>query len=162
MNNKFKLVLTTLVTVVALAACSSSNSSDSNESSGSADSSADGSTQDGTQVTVQVDEEIKDALNVDAGSAVIPGSIEIVPQELGEGCTAAVEPLRKIMAEYPSVRQVKDIEAFNTALADARTKCEAINPQEWSDFYTKEVAGWIYAKTDEAVPAQPTETTQAP
>jgi len=113
-------------------------------------------------VTVQVDEEIKDALNVDAGSAVIPGSIEIVPQELGEGCTAAVEPLRKIMAEYPSVRQVEDIDAFNEALSDARTKCEAISPQEWSDFYTKEVAGWIYAKTDEAVATQPTETTQAP
>lgn len=159
MNNKFKLVVTTLVAVVALAACSSS---DSNESSNSADTSADGSAQEGSQTTVQVDEEIKDALNVDAGSAVIPGSIEIVPQELGEGCTAAVEPLRKIMAEYPSVRQVEDIDAFNKALADARTQCEAISPQEWSDFYTKEVAGWIYAKTDEAVPTQPTETTQAP
>jgi len=159
MNNKFKLVVTTLVAVAALAACSSS---DSNKSSGSADTSADGSAQEGPQVTVQVDEEIKDALNVDAGSAVIPGSIEIVPQELGDGCTAAVEPLRKIMAEYPSVRQVEDIDAFNVALSDARTQCEAISPQEWSDFYTKEVAGWIYAKTDEAVPTQPTETTQAP
>lgn len=156
MKNKFKVVLTTAVVMVTLAACSSSKSTDSPEDSGADVSATEGS----TQVTVQVDQEIKDALNVEAGSAVIPGSIEVVPQELGDVCTEAVAPLREIISKYPSARQVDNLDAFNAALVNGRAACELENAQEWSDFYTKEVAGWIYAKTGDV--AQVPETTVAP
>lgn len=150
MNNKLKTAIATVALLATLAACSSSDSADSVEDS--ADTAVAG-TESTTQVTVEVDQEIKDALNVEAGSAVIPGSIEIVPQELGEECTKAVAPLREIITKFPSVRQVDDIDAFNKALQEGKLACEASSAQEWSDFYTKEVAGWIYAKTDNVVEA---------
>lgn len=95
---------------------------------------------------VVIDQEIKDKLNVEPGSAIIPGSIESVKQELGEECTALVTDIRALMEQYPSLRQVPPGGA-DAALAEAR-KCEAVNAQEWADFYTKELAGWIYAKTE--------------
>lgn len=156
MKNKFKVVLTTAVVMVTLAACGSSKSTDSPEDSGADVSATEGS----TQATVQVDQKIRDALNVEAGSAVIPGSIEVVPQELGDVCTKAVAPLREIISKYPSIRQVDDKAAFTAALTDGRKACALENAQEWSDFYFKEVAGWIHAATDN-VAADP-ETTVAP
>ena len=157
MINKFKIAVTTVALLATLAACSSSGAEDSVENSTDTVAVSPEGT---TQVTVEVDQEIKDALNVEAGSAVIPGSIEVVPQELGKVCTDAVAPLREIIAKFPSVRQVDNIDAFNKALQDGKAVCESANAQEWSDFYTKEVAGWIYAKTDNAAsPEGAVETT---
>lgn len=157
MNNKFKTAILTVAMIATLAACSSSKSADSADESAGTDASGTASS---TQDTVEVDQAIKDALNVEAGSAVIPGSIEVVPQELGEVCTEAVAPLREIIAKFPSVRQVTDIDAFNKALQEGKAACESNSAQEWTDFYTKEVAGWIYAKTDNV--AGVVETTVAP
>lgn len=155
MNNKIKVALTSIALVASLAACSSSQSAETDSTSSPADPSA--ST---TQVTVVVDEAIKDALNVEPGSAVIPGSIEVTPQELGKVCTDAVAPLRKIMKDFPSVRQVQPVELFNDAMSSAKATCEKESPQEWTDFYTKEVAGWVYAETNNAAASTvPTPTT---
>lgn len=95
---------------------------------------------------VIIDQEIKDKLNVEPGSAIIPGSIESVEQELGEECTTLVADIRALMKQYQSLRQVPPGGA-DDALAEAR-KCEAVSAQEWADFYTKELAGWIYAKAE--------------
>jgi hypothetical protein len=99
-----------------------------------------------TTPEVVIDQEIKDKLNVEPGSAIIPGSIESVEQDLGEECTAHVSQIRDLMKKYPSLRQVPPGGA-DAAIEEAR-KCEAVNAQEWADFYTKELAGWIYAKTE--------------
>ena len=155
MNNKIKVTLVGIALVASLAACSSSKSAETDGTSATADPTA--ST---TQVTVVVDDSIKDALNVEPGSAVIPGSIEVTPQELGKVCTDAVAPLRKVMEDFPSVRQVQPVELFNDAMTSAKETCEKESPQEWADFYTKEVAGWIYAETNNAAASTvPSETT---
>lgn len=92
---------------------------------------------------VKVDEEIARKLDVAPGSAVIPGSIESVRvEDLSSACAAGAEPMRLLMAEYASVRQVP---ADGTYEAARRSAIEACTDQEWSDFYTREVAGWIHA-----------------
>lgn len=164
MNNKLKTAIVTVAMLATLAACSSSKSSD---SAGDAADSSSPATANSTQATVQVDQDIKDALNVEAGSAVIPGSIDSVAQELGEVCTKAVAPIREnYITKFPSLRQVTDMVAFNKEWTDARVTCETDSAQEWSDFYTKEFAGWMTAKTDDAVENAGTtvvpETTVAP
>lgn len=95
---------------------------------------------------VVIDDEIKNKLDVEPGSAIIPGSIDSVTQELSEECTTHVAGIRDLMKKYPSLRQVPPGGA-DAALAEAR-KCETVDAQEWADFYTKELAGWIYAKTE--------------
>jgi len=131
---------------LALGACSSSSSEDAVDTTVAVDAAGDES--EAPSVTVVIDEEIKAQLNVEAGSAIIPGSIESVAQELGEECTAAVAPLRDLMQKYPSLRQVPTDGTYAEAF-DAGKKCEEIDAQQWADFYTKELAGWLYAKTEE-------------
>jgi len=130
---------------LVLGACASDSSEDS-----TSDETVVESTDDSTapSVTVVIDEEIKAQLNVEAGSAIIPGSIESVVQELSEECTAAVAPLRELMKEYPSLRQVPPDGTYEKAF-EAGKKCEEIDAQQWADFYTRELAGWVYAKTEE-------------
>lgn len=166
MNNKFKTVIATVALLATLAACSSSDSADSVDNSAGTVAAGTEST---TQVTVQVDQDIKDALNVEAGSAVIPGSIASVTQELGEVCTEAVAPIREnYIAKFPSIRQVTEVPSeaaiFTAAYSKAQLTCKTHSEQEWSDFYTKEFAGWMTAKTDDvaAPPAMAPETTVAP
>ena len=95
---------------------------------------------------VVIDEQLQGQLNVEPGSAIIPGSIESVAQELNEECTTAVAPLRELMKKYPSLRQVPPGD-YDEPFAKAKA-CEEIDAQQWADFYTKELAGWIYGKTD--------------
>lgn len=98
-------------------------------------------------VSVVIDEEVKSQLDVEPGSAIIPGSIESTPQELSAECTAAVAPLRELMKNYPSLRQVPTDGTYEKAFAEGK-KCEEIDAQQWADFYTLELAGWMYAETD--------------
>lgn len=98
--------------------------------------------------TVSIDPDVKAQLDVEPGSAIIPGSIESVAQDLNEECTAAVAPLRDLMKKYPSLRQVPTDGTWETAFKEGK-KCEAIDAQQWADFYTLELAGWMTAKTDE-------------
>lgn len=130
---------------LVLGACSSGSSEDS-----ASDSTAVEATDDSAapSVTVVIDDEVKAQLNVEAGSAIIPGSIESVAQDLGEECTTAVAPLRELMKQYPSLRQVPPDGTYEKAF-EAGKKCEEIDAQQWADFYTLELAGWLYAKTEE-------------
>ena len=127
-----------------LGACSSNASEDAADTTVAATEEE----SDAPSVTVVIDEEIKAQLNVEAGSAIIPGSIESVAQDLNEECTAAVAPLRDLMEKYPSLRQVPTDGTYAKAFEEGK-KCEAVDAQQWADFYTKELAGWLYAKTEE-------------
>jgi hypothetical protein len=129
-----------VATALLLSACSGSKGGDQ-------DAKPDTSTPtEETVPEVVIDQDIKDKLTVDPGSAIIPGSIESVEQELNAECTDHVADIRALMKKYPSLRQVPPGGA-DAALAEAR-KCETVDAQQWADFYTKELAGWIYAKTD--------------
>lgn len=132
---------TLVAAALVLSACSGS---DKKTDEGTTDKTE--QTTDETTPEVVIDQEIKDKLNVEPGSAIIPGSIESVEQELSAECTEHVTQIRALMKEYPSLRQVPPGGA-DAALEEAR-KCETVDPQEWADFYTKELAGWIYAKTE--------------
>ena len=142
MIRKTRSILTgaAIAAALVLSACSSDDPAENGE--GTVDSVVDS-----TEPAVVIDQEIRDQLNVEPGSAIIPGSIESVTQELSPECTEFVQPLRDLMAEYPSVRQVPTDGTFKAAMDEGK-KCEEINAQEWADFYTKELAGWIYAKTE--------------
>lgn len=97
---------------------------------------------------VSIDPDVKAQLDVEPGSAIIPGSIESVVQELNEECTAAVAPIRELMKKYPSLRQVPTDGTWDKAYKEGK-KCETVDAQQWADFYTLELAGWMTAKTDE-------------
>lgn len=99
-----------------------------------------------TEAEITVDEEIRQRLDVAPGSAVIPGSIESIRvEDLSATCSAGVSDLRDLMDRFESVRQVPPDGTFESARAAGQTECSA---QEWSDFYTKELAGWIYAASN--------------
>lgn len=136
-KNRTIVVAGALALALVLGACSSSNK----DAAAPTDSISEGSVPE-----VVIDEGIKNQLNVEPGSAIIPGSIESVEQTLNEECTTTVAPLRELMKKYPSLRQVPPGD-YDAPFAEAK-KCEEIDAQQWADFYTKELAGWIYAKTD--------------
>jgi hypothetical protein len=132
--------------VVALTLSACSRSSNEAEPTPDPTTVADGSA---PPVTVVIDPEIREKLNVDSGEAVIPGSIESVTVEtLDAECTVAVGGLRALMEQYPSLRQVPPDGTYDAAFAEAKGVCEGNDPQQWADFYTKELAGWIYAAVD--------------
>jgi hypothetical protein len=138
-NKKISLIAgLAIVASFTLGACSSSKDDSASET--------DASTTE--QPAVTVDPEIQSQLNVEPGSAIIPGSIESVEQTLSAECETAVAPIRDLMVKYPSVRQVPPDGTWEKAFAEGK-KCEEIDAQQWTDFYTKELAGWLYAKTDE-------------
>lgn len=146
MKNNRKMIAGLVVACgLVLGACSSNSSDD----TAAPDTTAAVETDDSAapSVTVVIDEEVKAQLDVESGSAIIPGSIESVAQDLSEECTAAVAPLRELMKEYPSLRQVPPDGTYEKAFEEGK-KCEAIDAQQWADFYTLELAGWIYAATD--------------
>lgn len=140
--SKKPLYALAVATVLVLSACSG----------GSKDNSAPSGTEPGGQtpdVSVVIDPEILAALNSDTGEAVIPGSIKSERVDtLDADCTEAVGGLRALMEEYPSLRQVPPDGTYDKAFADAKSVCEPADPQQWADFYTKELAGWIYAAVD--------------
>lgn len=128
-----------LTMALALGACSSSK-----------DATTDGDTTETPAEStpqVSIDPSVGDKLDIESGSAVIPGSIESVEQDLSSACAEAVAPLRELMKKYPSLRQVPPGD-YDEPFAQAK-KCEEIDAQEWADFYTLELAGWLYAKTDD-------------
>lgn len=135
-KNRTIAVAGVVTLALALGACSSS----------SKDAAPTDSVTEESVPEVVIDETIQNQLNVEPGSAVIPGSIDSVEQDLSEECAAAVAPMRELMKKYPSLRQVPPGE-YDGPFAEAK-KCEEIDAQQWADFYTKELAGWIYAKTD--------------
>lgn len=132
--------------VIALAACSSDSAVEAPSAPASPSVPADGEgvPVDGPDAPeVVVDEEIRQRLDVAPGSAVIPGSIESVRQDdLSSSCAEGVSDMRDLMGSFESVRQVPPDGRFEAARAKGQSACTA---QEWSDFYTKELAGWIYA-----------------
>lgn len=142
-NNRKMLAGLVVACGLVLGACSSNSSDD------AADTTVAETTDESTapSVSVVIDEEVKSQLDVESGSAIIPGSIESVVQDLNEECTAAVAPLRELMKQYPSLRQVPTDGTYEKAF-EAGKKCEEIDAQQWANFYTLELAGWIYAKTD--------------
>jgi len=141
LKNKSHMLAVAIAGALVLGACSSKGAD------------TDQGAADGTDSTtapvpsVVIDEEIKAKLDVEPGSAIIPGSIDSVKQELGADCSTAVAPLRDLMEKYPSLRQVPTDGSYQEAFA-AGEKCAEIDAQQWADFYTKELAGWLYAKTD--------------
>lgn len=101
---------------------------------------------DGTDsTTVSIDPQLRAQLDVQPGSAIIPGSIKSTPQDLNGECTKAVKPLRDLMAKYQNLRLVPTDGSYAAAF-QAGKHCETIDPQQWTDFYVKELAGWIYGK----------------
>lgn len=72
-----------------------------------------------------------------------PGSIEIVPQELSEECAKAVEDLRSLMTEYPSVLDVPYDGTYDAAFAKGQAGCPE---DEFRRFHDMELLGWIYAR----------------
>jgi hypothetical protein len=142
MTKKTTTLLTglTIVGALFLGACSSGGSDDNTDPT-------DGVSVETAAPEVVVDQEIRDQLNVEEGSAIIPGSIESVTQDLSAECAEFVQPLRDLMAQYPSMRQVPPDGTVKAAMDEGK-KCEEVNAQEWTDFYTKELAGWMTAKTD--------------
>lgn len=146
MNNNRNRISGLLVACgLMLGACSSNSSDDAAKPDTTTAAATESS--EAPSVSVVIDEDIRAQLDVESGSAIIPGSIESVVQELGEECTTAVAPLRELMKQYPSLRQVPPdgtyAEAFNKG-----KKCETVDAQQWNDFYTLELSGWITAATD--------------
>jgi hypothetical protein len=94
-----------------------------------------------------IDPSLAAQINVEDGSAPIPGAVDSVKQDkLSTACADAVAPVRAVMAKYKSGLLVTS-DADNKALTDgvnkARTVCEKDNPQQWADFYAKEYFGWL-------------------
>lgn len=98
-----------------------------------------------TTITVAVDDELREALTVEPGDTIAPGSIESVRQELSAECAKFVEPLRELMRKYPTGRHVPPDGIYGAAFREGK-RCESeVSAQEWADFYTRELAGWLYA-----------------
>jgi hypothetical protein len=112
-----------------------------------------------TSSTIHVDESIAKLLNSQENSVIDPGAIPVVVQELGEECTLAVAPLRDLMAEFASVRQVTPVNKFEQAFGPAKAACETASPQEWTDFYLLELTGWIKGVSQETISKTPVTTT---
>jgi hypothetical protein len=72
-----------------------------------------------------------------------PGSIESVRQDLSDECAAAVQGLRDLMVEYPSVLDVPYDGTYDEAFAAGRQGCP---PEEFRRFHDRELLGWIYAR----------------
>ena len=72
-----------------------------------------------------------------------PGSIESVRQDLSERCEAAVQGLRDLMTNYPSVLDVPYDGTYDEAFAAGKNGCP---PEEFRRFHDRELLGWIYAR----------------
>ncbi|MFM7088812.1 MAG: hypothetical protein ACKOW9_04780 [Candidatus Paceibacterota bacterium] len=94
---------------------------------------------------VVVDKELQQQLNPKAGQAIVPNSIKSERVEVSSGCASALAPVRDFVEKNPSGLAV-DPDTLNKYVQlaqDAKTTC---SPQEWTDWYTKEFAGWLYTK----------------
>jgi hypothetical protein len=114
---------------------------------GSSDNKA-GSDTTGTEAPkVVVDPKVKAQLNPEEGQAIVPGSIESeTVTGLSSECEAAVAPIREYTSKFESGLAV-DPETLNK-VAELKVKAEGIcEAQEYTDWYTKEFAGWLYAET---------------
>lgn len=133
----YALVAAALVASLALSGCSSKKSETSNEKTTKTEASA----------KPTIDSTLQKQLNPKAGQAIVPGSISsTVQNNLSAACKAAVDPIRAIQAKYKSGLMV-DPKTLNE-VAQMRAKAEAAcAPQEYTDWYTKEFAGWLYAKS---------------
>lgn len=133
-----------LAAPLALAACGGGNEAAPTQAAPSSSAASSSAT---PSPSVSVDEEVKEALNVDEGEAIIRGQVESVEQSLSPECTAAVAPLREAMKKYNSFFEVPEAEKpaiFNEALTEARATCGE-STQEWANFYNLELTGWLYA-----------------
>lgn len=141
---KYRGALVLGAAVLVLSACSSDSAVEAPEAPSSPAEGDEGLAVDGPDTPeVVVDEAIRQRLDVAPGSAVIPGSIESVRvEDLSSGCAEGVSAMRELIDSFDSVRQVPPDGTFEAARAAGQSACTA---QEWSDFYTKELAGWIYA-----------------
>ena len=94
--------------------------------------------------------EVAEQLDASDGQIIIPGEIDSSKQDLAAECTAAVAPVRAIMAKNKSGFDVQgaDKSALLTELNKARATCETASPQEWANFYNLEFAGWLYEKVE--------------
>lgn len=129
-------VLFAIGLLMFLSACSSTGSSVTNPSDTSNSP---------TSPPVSIDPQIRAQMDVQPGSAIIPGSIKSTPQDLDSECTKAVQPLRDLMVKYQNSRQVPTDGSYAAAF-QAGKHCEEIDPQQWADFYVEELAGWIYGE----------------
>lgn len=108
--------------------------------------------------TVSVNQDIAEKLNIESGEAIIPGSLESnTVDSLDSECVEAVTGLRGLMGQYPSLRQVPPDGTYEAAFAEAKSVCEGNDPQQWTDFYTEELVGWIYAAVEDGVTTSPAE-----
>ena len=99
------------------------------------------------KVEVTIDPALQEKLNPEPGQAIIPGSIESVTQEnLSGACEAAVDPIRKVMVEFKSGLLVAPDKLNDVSQLRAKAE-EACGAQEYTDWYTKEFAGWLNGKT---------------
>jgi hypothetical protein len=133
--------------VVLLGACSAPAAVDQDSTSpASASASTMASASGAPAPQVSVDASLTAQLN--ASDGIIPGSIATTEQELGPECTTAVTPVREFMSKFDSGFSVppSDKPALVEALNAARQTCEAVDPQQWADFYASEFAGWFYQK----------------
>lgn len=147
MRLKAALPVALLAGALLLAGCGSDSPSDTSAAGPTASASAAPSE---PAPVATIDAEVAEKLNAVDGQIIIPGSIESNTQELGAACTAAVKPLRDIMAKYESGFAVPVAEkgAMVNELNKARTTCEKDSAQDWADFYANEFAGWLYEKVN--------------
>lgn len=114
---------------------------------GSSDNNAGGETTGADAPKVVVDPKVKAQLNPAEGQAIVPGSIKSeTVSGLSGDCEAAVAPIREYTSKYESGLAV-DPDTLNK-VAELKIKAEGIcEAQEYTDWYTKEFAGWLYAET---------------
>lgn len=134
-KKRYALVAVTLIASLALVSCGSKKESEDSSNPATKPS-----------VEATVDATLEKQLNPKAGQAIIPGSISSTVQDnLSSACKAVVDPIRAIQAKYKSGLEV-DPKTLNE-VAQMRAKAQAAcAPQEYTDWYTKEFAGWLYAK----------------
>lgn len=101
---------------------------------------------------VSIDPSAAAQMNVTEGSAPIPGAVDSTKvTSLSKKCEEAVQPVRDIMAKYKSgllVTDDADNQALTEGINNAAAVCEAEDPQQWADFYSKEYFGWLNAATE--------------
>jgi len=147
-------VLAAAIGVLLLAGCSSAADSTSADASASASaelaSSASATASPEPTFEATVPPEVAEQLDASDGQIIIPGEIDSSKQDLAAECTAAVAPVRAIMAKSKSGFDVQgaDKSALLTELNKARATCETASPQEWANFYNLEFAGWLYEKVE--------------
>lgn len=132
MKNTALKMLVVAGLIASLTACSSNSNNDTDTSNEASPA-------------VTIDETIKGQLTVEEGQAILPDSIESVTQDnLSAECENAVTPIRTIMAKGGALSLgVEDNDKATQLLQAAKEVCGA---QEYTDFYTKEFAGWFNAK----------------